>query len=91
MIIAIITVFVTFSTMYAYSSKYSICSYLDYYEAIGIFGPIFAGIFWPVTLIGGWCYFLYKKWLKKYYQRFVKWLGDKLFQIFKYDIKKKNS
>lgn len=79
LVIAIIVAFITFSIMYAYYIKHSLRSYLDYYEISGIFGPIFAGIFWPVTLIGGWCYLIYKKWLKKHYQRFIKWLGDKLF------------
>ena len=78
-IIAIIVAFITFSIMYAYCAKYQIRSYLDYYEGLGVFGPTLSGLFWPIFLIGGLCYLIYKKWIKKHYYKFVRWLGDKLF------------
>ena len=79
-VIAIITMFVTFLIMYAYYIKYiRYRSYLDYYEENSVFAPVFAGLLWPSVLIGGICYLIYKKWLKKHYQRFIKWLADKLF------------
>lgn len=79
-IIAIIIAFITTAVMKAYFVKNELqTSVFDYYGPVAVFGPIFAGMFWPITLIGGLCYFLYKKWLKKHYQKFVKWLGDRLF------------
>ena len=80
LIITIIVAFITIAVMKAYLVKKELQTSVFYYYDVGaVFLPIFAGIFWPIVLIGGWCYFLYKKWLKKYYQRFVKWLGDRLF------------
>ena len=79
-IVAIIVAFITIVVMKAYLVKNEIqTSMLDYYDSASIFGPIFAGLFWPIVIIGGLCYFIYKKLLKKHYQRFVKWLGDILF------------
>ena len=79
-VISIFVAFIIIAIMKAYLVKNELqTSMLDYYDSASIFGPIFAGLFWPIVIIGGLCYFIYKKWLKKYYQRFVKWLGYKLF------------
>ena len=79
-IIAIIVAFITIAVMKAYLVKNEFqCSVLDYYDAASVFGPLFAGGLWPIVLIGGLCYFIYKRLLKKSYLKFVKWLGDVLF------------
>ena len=79
-IIAVIVTFITVVIIKSYLVKNKIqTSIIDYYEGGSIFGPIFVGLFWPIALIGGLCFLIYKKLLKKHYQRFVKWLGDILF------------
>jgi hypothetical protein len=78
-IVSIIVAFAIFTVLYAYHKTSSRLSYIDDLEELGFFGPILGGLFWPLTLFIGGCYLIFKLYLSKYYDTFIKWLGDKLF------------